>query len=210
MDLEQRIEQFRNMAEADPDNEMAHFSLGNALLQAGRPEEAAESLRRCIEVNPDMSKAYQLAGQALHESGNRDDAVRVLTAGYEIAAARGDVLPRDAMADQLRELDAPVPEVAVAEPPAGGEAPDGSFICAATGRPGTPMDKAPFRGPLGARIGETISQETWRMWIEQGTKVINELRLDLSRDDHQRMYDQHMIEFLGLEAWVAENMPDRA
>ena len=43
-DLEQRIAQFENMAQADPDNEMAHFSLGNAYLQArprGRGRRAA-------------------------------------------------------------------------------------------------------------------------------------------------------------------------
>ena len=35
------------MAEADPDNDMAHFSLGNALLQSGQYAEAAASLQRC-------------------------------------------------------------------------------------------------------------------------------------------------------------------
>ena len=37
MDLAQRIAQFENMAHADPDNEMAHFSLGGAYAQACRP-----------------------------------------------------------------------------------------------------------------------------------------------------------------------------
>jgi Flp pilus assembly protein TadD len=31
-----RIAQFEKMASADPTNEMAHFSLGNAYLQTGR------------------------------------------------------------------------------------------------------------------------------------------------------------------------------
>ena len=63
--ITERITQFENMAEADPDNDMAHFSLGNAYLKAYRHSDAARSLQRCIELNDQMSKAYQLAGQAL-------------------------------------------------------------------------------------------------------------------------------------------------
>ena len=32
----ERIERFRTMAEADPQNELGHFSLGRALMDAGR------------------------------------------------------------------------------------------------------------------------------------------------------------------------------
>ena len=205
MEIDARIAQFRNMAEADPENDMAHFSLGTALLQAGKTEEAANSLLRCIELNPDMSKAYQLAGQALQEAGMKEEAVAILTRGYPIAARRGDVLPKEAMATILKELGAPVPQLKP-EDAAAAEVPEGAFICGASGRPGTPMEKPPFRGALGAHIAETISQETWRAWIGQGTKVINELRLDLSREDHQKIYDEQMIEFLGLHDWAEANL----
>ena len=77
-----RIAQFENMATADPENEMAHFSLGNAYMQAERAAEAAVSFERCIELNPDMSKAYQLAGEALIKAGWSDRAVEVLNGGY--------------------------------------------------------------------------------------------------------------------------------
>lgn len=204
MNLDERIAQFRNMAEADPDNDMAHFSLGNALLQADRFEEAAASLERCFQINDAMSKAYQLAGEAYVKANRRDDAIRVLTEGYTVASSKGDLMPRNAMGDLLRELDAPVPEVEV---PAELEAPtDGSFMCQVSGRPGDQLEKPPFKGALGQKIYETVSAQSWRAWIEQGTKVINELRLDLSREDHQEVYDQHMMEFLGLEAWAAENL----
>ena len=55
-----------------------------------------------------------------------------------------------------------------------------------------------MRGPLGKFIFEHYSQETWREWIKQGTKVINELRLDLSNPQHAKMYDQQMMEWLGI------------
>ena len=201
-DLEQRIAQFKNMAEADPDNDMAHFSLGSALLQAKRPAEAAQAFARCIALNPGMSKGYQLAGQAFLEAGDRALAIEALTQGYRVAAERGDRMPRDAMGELLNKIGAPVPQVAgatTAEATTTSPEKDGAFICRRTGRPGTQLPKPPFRGLLGQKIYETISQETWNAWIGQGTKVINELRLDLSRDEHARIYDQHMIEFLGLE-----------
>ena len=92
-DLERRIAQFERMASADPDNEMAHFSLGNAYLQAGRAAEAAKSFEACVAIAPEMSKAYQLAGQAMIDAGWADKAVEVLTKGYEVAAAKGDRMP---------------------------------------------------------------------------------------------------------------------
>ncbi|MHC4810630.1 MAG: tetratricopeptide repeat protein, partial [Planctomycetota bacterium] len=103
-DLAERISRFEHMAEADPENDMAHFSLGNAYLQAERFAEAAGSLERCLELNPAMSKAFQLAGEAMIKAGWEDKAVATLEKGYEVAAARGDLLPRDAMAELLTSI----------------------------------------------------------------------------------------------------------
>ena len=72
-------------------------------------------------------------------------------------------------------------------------------MCQRTGRPGTKLPRPPFKGPIGQWIAENISQETWNTWIGQGTKVINELRLDLSTERGQEEYDRYMREFLGLE-----------
>jgi Fe-S cluster biosynthesis and repair protein YggX len=59
---------------------------------------------------------------------------------------------------------------------------------------------------VGAWIGENISAETWRQWIGQGTKVINELRLDFTRDRDQEIYDQHMREYLGIDEEVLKEI----
>ena len=77
-----RIAQFEKMAAADPSNEMAHFSLGNAYLQAGRFAEAAQSLERCLELAREMSKAWQLCGQAQVGAGWTDKAVETLLNGW--------------------------------------------------------------------------------------------------------------------------------
>ena len=201
MDLDQRIAQFENMAAEDADNDMAHFSLGGAYLQAGRHAEAAASLQRCLKLNPEMSKAYQLAGEALIGSGQEDAAAELLLKGYEIASGKGDVMPRDAMAELLKKLGRELPTTVIEPAPAAtAAAADGDgFICKASGRPGTQLPESPMRGALGQWIYESISAEMWKTWIGQGTKVINELRLDFSREEDQKVYDQYMCEFLGID-----------
>ena len=201
MDTTQRIAQFENMVQADPENDMAHFSLGGAYAQAGRHAEAAEAYERCIARNRDMSKAYQLAGQAWIATGELARAKAILLEGHRVSGARGDWMPRKAIASMLEQIGAPVPKDDAPEPAAGAP-PAGGFVCARTGRPGTKLARPPFRGPIGAWIGEHISQETWNQWVGQGTKVINELRLDLSRDEDAEAYDRHMREFLGIDADV--------
>lgn len=198
MSTPERIAQFEKMASADPTNEMAHFSLGNAYLQAGRNAEAAASLERCLGLNPGMSKAYQLCGQAMIGAGWADKATVILQTGWRAAAARGDRMPQQAMADLLRSIGRDVPDAGAA-PSIAEAVPEGSFICRRTGRPGTRMDAPPFRGAVGAWIHQNISSESWKAWIAQGTKVINELRLDFSRDRDQEIYDQHMRDYLGLD-----------
>ena len=197
--LDERISQFENMTEADPKNDMAHFSLGTSYLQAERHAEAAQSFERCLELNPDMSKAYQLAGEAMIKAGWADKAVECLNTGYEIAAARGEKLPQNAMAELLRSIGREPPVLSnEAEAAATKLAESGTFMCQRTGRPGTQLGEPPMRGPIGEYIQQHISAETWRDWIEQGTKVINELRLDFSREEDQNTYDTYMYEHLGI------------
>ncbi|HMN96317.1 MAG TPA: Fe(2+)-trafficking protein [Phycisphaerales bacterium] len=206
-----RIEQFEKMAAADPENDMAHFSLGRAYLDAGRSAEAARSFERCVELNPAMSKAYELGGRSMIAAGWADRAVGFLTSGYETATRRGDRLPQQAIAELLRSIGREPPALA-SEAALPEELPAGTFVCRRTGRPGTKLDRPPFRGPVGAWIQENISAETWRTWIGQGTKVINELRLDFSRDRDQETYDRHMREYLGIDEELLSELtgPGRA
>lgn len=210
MDINQRIAQFETMVRpgADPDNDMAWFSLGGAYAQAGRHSEAAAAYTKCYELNPAMSKAYQLAGKALLDAGQRDAGVATLKAGYSSAAERGDRMPMKAMGDLLEALGETPPEVKGA---ATAPATTGSFVCKRSGKPGTQMPRAPFKGALGEWIRANISKETFDGWIRQGTKVINEMRLDLSRDEDAATYDKQMREFLGIDdALVAELTGEKA
>ncbi len=202
MDLAARIAQFENMAQADPTNEMAHFSLGKAYSESGRFADAAASYLKAVGLNHGMSKAYQLAGEALVNAGDRTQAEAVLSQGYIIAAQRGDLMPKTAIATLLKTIGAPLPDVAEAKPAQAGSAAAadaGAFICRQSGKPGTRMTRPPFKGAVGAWIASNISKETFDLWIRQGTKVINEMRLDLSRERDCEAYDQHMREFLGID-----------
>ena len=208
-DIDTRIEQFEHMAAEDPDNEMAHFSLGNALLKAGRHTDAASSYQRCIQLNPQMSKAYQLAGEALIESGRKQEAADVLSTGYEIAARNGDMMPRQAIKGLLEQIGVEPPEVAGEQPPAAGGPETGDAAGRATGPAGTKLPEPPMRGALGKWIYENITADTWQSWIGQGTKVINELRLDLSREEDQVVFERNMCDFLGIDEALYEKLTQK-
>ena len=66
------------------------------------------------------------------------------------------------------------------------------------GKSGKPLTDAPLPGEIGKWILENVDEEQWNAWIGQGTKVINELRLDFSREEDQKTYEDYMIEFLGI------------
>lgn len=198
-----RIQQFRTMAEADPNNELGHFSLGKAYMDTGGFAEAVGPLSRAIELNARMSKAYQLLGEAYRKTGQDEKAVEMMTRGVGVADEQGDRVPRDAMVKALTEWGAPVPalkEAAGAQPPGAAEGgPTSGFACARCRRPTGRLEKAPFKGSVGQKIYDNICVTCWREWIGMGTKVINELGLALSTPAGQQTYDQHMLEFLQLE-----------
>ncbi len=195
MDTNDRIAQWEKMTQEAPDG-MAWFSLGNAYKEADRLEDAAAALHKAVEMDPGLSRAYQVLGQALIALDKADEAGEILARGYSVAAERGDVMPQKAMGSLLEKLGKPVPQTqtATSQVELGGD----QIIDRRTGRPGTRLPDPPMRGPLGKFIFDHYSQETWREWIGMGTKVINELRLDFSNAEHQKVYEQHMMEWLGV------------
>ncbi len=195
-DSASRIEQFKKMATDDPNNELGHFSLGRAYLDAGNATEAAASLKRCLALNPKLSKAYQLLAAALLKLGQKDQAIEQLTAGVNVAHERGDVMPKNDMLRELKELGAPVPELKASgvEKPVG----EGEVLCQRCGRVARRMASAPFSNAQGQEIFAKICADCWREWIGMGTKVINELRLPLNDPKAQKIFEQHMLEFLNL------------
>lgn len=200
--LADQIARFRFMAQEDPDNDLAHFRLGQFLQEDGQFEEAAKSFRRTLEITPEFSKVFQLLGECLIKLDKRDEAAEVLTKGWQVADDRGDRMPRDAMAKLLTQLGAPVPTRQTAQVDDG--SPGTGFRCQ---RPGCMEGKraAQLPGPpvsdaIGPRIHTDICAACWTLWLKDlSVKVINELRLDLSSDGGQYEYDRNMREFFGFE-----------
>jgi len=195
-DIHTRIDQFKKMASDDPNNELGHFPLGRAYLEAGIYDNAASSFQRVLEINPNMSRAYQLLGTALLRQNEKDKAVHYLTEGVKIAHERGDMMARNDIVKMLQEAGAAVPELkkAEADRPAG----EGEVLCSRCGRIGPRLPEPPFSNALGKEIQDKTCAPCWREWIGMGTKVINEMRLPLSDPQAQKIFDQHMIEFLNL------------
>lgn len=197
---QERIAQFRKMANDDPDNELAHYSLGRALMEAGEYAAAAASFQRTLALNPQFSKAYQLLGECYIETGQREQALQVLREGFAVADERGDNIPRDEMAQWIRQLGAEPPAPKRAAAAAGGP---GGFACQRPGCRVGPFARQlpapPMKDELGQMIYERICADCWQEWLGMGIKVINELRLDLSDERAQQVYDNYMKEFLGLE-----------
>jgi tetratricopeptide (TPR) repeat protein len=189
------IERFQKMAEADPTNELGHFSLGRALAQAGRWDESAASFQRVIQLNPNMGRAYQLLGQALIELQRKSEAIEILTQGIHVAQAHGEPMPRKEMAAMLQALGAPVPAEPESMRQAVGE---GQVVCRRCGKVNPKLAKPPMRGDFGREVFENICANCWRDAIGVGTKVINELRLPLDDPQAGKIWDQHIREFLNL------------
>jgi tetratricopeptide (TPR) repeat protein len=201
--LADQIARFRFMAQEDPDNDLAHFRLGQFLMDDGQHEEAAKSFRRTLEITPEFSKVFQLLGECLIKLDKKDEAVQVLTQGWTVADDRGDRMPRDAMAKLLQQLGAPVPTRQVAQTEDSG-GPGTGFRCqrpgCMEGKRAVQLPGPPVPDAIGERIHREICSACWTIWWKDlGVKVINEFRLDLSSEGGQYEYDRNMREFLGFE-----------
>jgi len=200
--LEEQIAQYRKMANDDPENELGHFRLGRLLMEDGQDEEAVRSFRRTLALEPQFSKVYELLGRTLIKMDRRDEASTVLKEGFRIADERGDNIPRDEMVKLLAQLGetAPVSSTKAAPPVQGG----GGFQCqrpgCTSGRMARQLAGPPMNDDVGRRIYESTCADCWNYWLKElSVKVINEMRLDLSTERGQEVYDQIMKETLGLE-----------
>ena len=199
---QERIEQFRKMANDDPGNELGHYRLGQLLQEDGQHEEAIASFRRTLELSPQFSKVFQLLSSSLIQLDQRDEAIATLRQGFEVADERGDRIPRDEMARMLVELGVEAPQSKHVD--SADSAGDGSFKCQRPtcffGARARQLPSPPMPDEIGQKIHDSVCADCWNDWFgNYSIKVINELHLDLSTERGQGEYDKHMREFLGLE-----------
>lgn len=57
----------------------------------------------------------------------------------------------------------------------------------------------PFDNELGQRIYDNVSQDAWRLWIEQSKMLVNEYRLDLTSAQGQKLLLEQAEKFFFTE-----------
>lgn len=60
--------------------------------------------------------------------------------------------------------------------------------CVKLGREAEGLLKPPFKGELGQRLYDSVSQEAWRTWLEHSKMIVNEYRLDLVSEQGQKIW----------------------
>jgi folate-binding protein YgfZ len=98
---------FEKVLAFDPDDGIANFGLGQALLTLGEVEAAIDALTRAVTVEPNNAVAYAALGRALERAERRDDAVATYQRGLVVASKRGDLMPLREMEHRLLLLGAP-------------------------------------------------------------------------------------------------------
>ena len=103
-DAKARLGMFEQVLEIDPDDLVANFGIGKALLDSGKPEDAIEYLEKCLDVKKDYTVAYLQLGLALTKANNCAEAIRIYKAGIECAISNGDLMPKSEMERHLEDL----------------------------------------------------------------------------------------------------------
>ena len=76
-----KSEKWRKLVEKNPDNELARYSLGSALFEAGQFADAEPHFARALELKPDWVMAYILRARCLIRLGRVDEARPLLAQG---------------------------------------------------------------------------------------------------------------------------------
>lgn len=100
-----RTARFRDMVSEDPDNELAQFSLGQALLDAGRSEDAAVAFEAAYLLQPDLMMAYFRRAECLMQAQRYQEAQEMAKKTLELAIAQDHKGPRADAEEMLEEID---------------------------------------------------------------------------------------------------------
>ncbi len=84
------IDQFRELVELSPDDELAHYGLAQECMKASRFEEAVASFQKVVELKPDYVAGYRELGKALMKCERYDEAQESLLKGRALAEQHGD------------------------------------------------------------------------------------------------------------------------
>jgi tetratricopeptide (TPR) repeat protein len=86
-----KIEGLKKIIEIDPNDEVAYFGLGKALMDEGQFAEAAGYLETCVKVKPTYSAAYLALVESLLRINQKDRARQYLQEGHAVSLKGGDM-----------------------------------------------------------------------------------------------------------------------
>ncbi len=87
--MQNRIEVFKQMLEADPTNAMVMFGLAKEYEKTGESAEVIALLERYLATAEDEGNAYGALAKAYARSGDRAKAREVYEKGIEVSLAHG-------------------------------------------------------------------------------------------------------------------------
>lgn len=102
--MNELIARWEKALAAQPANELARFSLGKALFDAGRFAEAREHLERALAGKPDWMVVQILVGRCRLAEGDREAAREAFRRAHGLAVAQHHEGPQAEMEALLADL----------------------------------------------------------------------------------------------------------
>jgi predicted Zn-dependent protease len=87
--MQNRIEIFKQMLEAEPDNTMVMFGLAKEYEKLGETAEVINLLENYLAKSDDEGNAYGMLARAYEQAGKREKAIQTYQKGIEVSLAHG-------------------------------------------------------------------------------------------------------------------------
>ena len=87
--MQNRIEVFRQMLDAEPDNTMVMFGLAKEYEKLAQYDEVINLLENYLARTDDEGNAFGVLANAYARSGNREKAIETYNKGIDVSMAHG-------------------------------------------------------------------------------------------------------------------------
>ena len=105
MTPQEKIAQFKEVADLMPDDPVVRLGLATAYLEAGQAVDAVREFRETIRLKPDYTAAHRGLGRALERAGRPEEARAAYMHGIEVGRVTGDLQTVKEMEVFLRRLE---------------------------------------------------------------------------------------------------------
>ena len=87
--MQNRIEVFKQMLDAEPENTMVMFGLAKEYEKLGKTDEVISLLENYLAKSDDEGNAYGMLAKAYEQNGEREKAQATYEKGIEVSNAHG-------------------------------------------------------------------------------------------------------------------------